>query len=191
MDEIKVCVGSLNPTKIEAVRNGFSKFYKHFKLYTIKAESKVPNQPIGMDIIIEGAINRAKGAIHHLVYDLKCQGNVFGVGIESGLIKSPQAATGYLDLQFCAIVDIDDKITLGSGNAFEHPKLVIQEILSDQTKEIGMIVGRLANNMNLKNETGAISFLSKYTITRTDILTHAVICALIPRINEEIYEKMG
>jgi inosine/xanthosine triphosphatase len=188
MDEIKVCVGSINPTKIEAAKQGFSKYFKNFQFYNTKAESKVSNQPIGMEEIIEGAINRARDAITYLTKELESQCNNYGVGIESGLIKVPQARTDYMDLQFCAIIDDDDNITLGSGNAFEHPQSVIREILTDNTKEIGVIIGKLANNMNLKNETGAISFLSKYSITRTDILTHAVICALIPRINKEIYE---
>ncbi|MFX1339267.1 MAG: DUF84 family protein [Promethearchaeota archaeon] len=50
------------------------------------------------------------------------------------------------------------------------------------------MIGKLANNINLKNEAGAVSFLSKNVITRTEILTQAVICALLPRINKKLYE---
>ena len=70
MDEIKVCVGTLNPTKIEAARNGFSKYFKNFEFYNIKAESKVSNQPIGLDEIIKGAANRAKAAMLYLRNEL-------------------------------------------------------------------------------------------------------------------------
>ncbi len=189
MDEIKVCVGSINPIKVKATQEGFNRFFDSFQLLKIKAESKVPNQPIGMSVIIEGAINRAKGAIYHLKNIMDSKDKNFGVGLESGLIKVPQSETGYMDLQFCVIIDDNNKITIGSGNAFEHPQHVISEIISDETKEIGVIIGKLANNSNLKNETGAVSFLSKNKITRIEILTNAVICALIPRINIEIYEQ--
>ena len=101
----------------------------------------------------------------------------------------PQASSGYMDFQFCAIIDEKHKITLGSGNAFEHPAFIINEVLLDNTKEVGVIIGNLAKNNNIKNETGAISFLSNYSITRTDILTNAVICALLPHINKDIYQK--
>jgi inosine/xanthosine triphosphatase len=190
MDDIKICVGSLNPSKIEAVRIAFKKYFKSFQLYNIKAESKVPSQPIGRDVIIEGATNRAKSALAYLINEKKSQNDNYGVGIESGLIKTPQTETGYMDLQFSAIIDDNNHITIGSGNAFEHPKIVINEILSDETKEIGFIIGKLANNMNLKNENGAISFLSNNIITRTEILTHAVICALIPHVNKKLYKRL-
>ena len=60
MDSIKICVGSLNPTKINAVKIGFNTYYKNFKLYKIKVDSKVPKQPIGLKIILKGAENRAE-----------------------------------------------------------------------------------------------------------------------------------
>ncbi|MFX1297932.1 MAG: inosine/xanthosine triphosphatase [Promethearchaeota archaeon] len=183
-----ICVGSLNPSKVNAVRIAFNKYYTNFEIYQIKAKSSVPNQPIGMDLIIKGAKNRAKTALNYLINKQKIYNNIFGVGIEAGLVKVPHSNSGYLDFQFCTIMDENKNLTLGSGIAFEYPQTVINEIFSDKNTEIGDIMGRLANNMNLKNEGGAISFLSKNAITRTEILTQAVICALLPRINKELYE---
>lgn len=50
-------------------------------------------------------------------------------------------------------------------------------------------MGNVAGNPNLKNESGAIGILSKNRINRTDILTQAVTCALLPRINKTLYER--
>ena len=183
-----ICVGSLNPSKVNAVRIAFNKYYTHFEVYKIKANSSVPNQPIGMNLIIQGAKNRAKTALNYLINKQKIYNNIFGVGIEAGLVKVPHSTSRYLDFQFCSIMDENKNLTLGSGIAFEYPQTVINEIFSNKNTEIGDILGRLANNMNLKNEGGAISFLSKNAITRTEILTQAVICALLPRINKELYE---
>ncbi len=184
-----ICVGSLNPTKVNAVKIAFSKYFKKFQVYKIKADSNVPKQPIGIEFIIKGATNRANSALTYLTYQEKALKNVFGVGIEAGLVKIPQTSTNYMDFQFCAIIDEYNRLTIGSGIAFEYPQFVINQILSNKEIEIGDIMGALSNNMNLKNETGAISFLSKNEITRTEILTQAVICALLPRINEELYYK--
>ena len=94
-----------------------------------------------------------------------------------------------MDFQFCAIIDENQKISLGSGIAFEYPQFIINKVLENQDLEIGYIIGKLARNMNLKNELGAISFLSKNRIKRTEILTQAVICALLPWINQKLYKS--
>ena len=188
MKEINSCVGSLNPTKINATKAAFSNYFENFRVYSIKVDSKVPDQPIGLQTIVDGAKNRAKSALYHL----KNKGfdKIFGVGIEAGLAKIPLTNTGYMDFQFCVIMDEKERITIGSGIGFEYPPLVIKEVMKGKS-EIGEIIGRLANNKNLKNEAGAISFLSKKCINRTEILTQAVICALLPRINKDLYEKQS
>lgn len=187
MDDSFICVGSLNPTKINAVEIAFGKYLNNFQIFKIKADSKVPNQPIGMDLIIKGAKNRAEAALNHLIKVNNLEQNIFGIGIEAGLVQVPFTNTKYMDFQFCVIMDENERITIGSGIAFEYPHSVIDEVLSNKDTEIGDIIGRLANNMNLKNEAGAISFLSKNIITRTEILTQAIICALLPRINKDLY----
>ncbi|MFX0138193.1 MAG: inosine/xanthosine triphosphatase [Candidatus Hodarchaeota archaeon] len=189
MAKFNICVGSLNPTKLKAVQAAFNQYFKNFKLYNIKADSKVSNQPIGLKTIIEGAINRATFSLNYMITENKIQYNIFGVGIEAGLVEVPYTKSGFMDFQFCAIINEENKISLGSGIAFEYPKFVINQILENHDKEIGEIMGNLAGNANLKNEAGAISFLSKNTITRTEILTQAVICALLPFINEDLYNK--
>jgi len=187
MNEIKICVGSLNPTKIYAVERAFSKYFNHFQIFKLKVKSSVPNQPVGMDEIIKGAKYRAQMSLNYLKNDKKLNVDIFGVGIEAGLVEISFAKTNYMDFQFCVIMDEFQIITLGSGVAFEYPQSVIDKIISNRNSEIGDIIGKLANNPNLKNEAGAISFLSKNVINRTDILSQAVICALLPRINNDLY----
>lgn len=123
-----------------------------------------------------------------MIYEKKIESNIFGVGIEAGLVEIPYTRTGFMDFQFCAIINEKRKISLGTGNAFEYPKFVIGQILQYPNIEIGDIMGKLANNENLKFENGAISFLSKNTLTRTSILIKAVICALLPFINVDLYK---
>jgi inosine/xanthosine triphosphatase len=111
----------------------------------------------------------------------------FGIGIEAGLIKIPIAPSNYMDFQFCVIMDENCEIIIGSGIGFEYPKKVIDYVFSNK-KEIGHIMGDIANNENLKHENGAIGYLSKNTIKTIDILKDAEICALLPRINRNLYE---
>jgi len=187
MNEIKICVGSLNPTKIYAVEKAFSKYFNNFQIFKLKVKSSVSNQPIGMDDIIKGAKNRAQMSLNYLKNEKKLNYDIFGVGIEAGLIEITFAKTKYMDFQFCVIMDELEKMTLGSGVAFEYPQSIIDKLMSNRNLEIGDILGKLANNPNLKNEGGAISFLSKNMLNRTYILFQAIICALLPRINKELY----
>lgn len=187
MISFKICVGSLNPTKVNAVKIAFEKYFTEFQIFKIKADSGVPNQPIGMESILKGAKNRAEHALNYLINEKQIKTNIFGIGIEAGLVKVPYTMTNYMDFQFCVIMDENQQITVGSGIAFEYPQSVINEIFSNPETEIGDIIGELADNINLKNEAGAISFLSKNQITRPEILTQAVISALLPRINRELY----
>ncbi|MFX0037155.1 MAG: inosine/xanthosine triphosphatase [Candidatus Hermodarchaeota archaeon] len=188
MYKINVCVGSLNPTKIKAVEEALTKFFKNFRVYNIKVDSKVSNQPIGLKNIIKGAITRAKSSLNYLINEKKIQNDIFGVGIEAGLAEVPYTKSGFMDFQFCAIINEEKQISLGSGITFEYPKFVIDQILQEKDKEIGEIIGKLAGNENLKNESGAISFLSKNVITRKEILKQAAICAMLPFINKELYQ---
>lgn len=172
---------------MNAVRSAFSKYYNNFRVYSIKANSKISNQPIGLKTILTGAINRAKYSLNFIIDEKKIKTNIFGVGIEAGLVEIPYSRTGYMDFQFCALINEARQISLGAGIAFEYPKFIVNQILQDPEKEIGDIIGKLANNENLKNETGAISFLSKNTLTRKEILSKAVISALLPFINADLY----
>ncbi|TFF96727.1 MAG: inosine/xanthosine triphosphatase [Promethearchaeota archaeon] len=186
-----VCIGSKNPVKIKAVENAFKHYYEKVYFFNIKANSKVSDQPIGLDVILKGAYNRALAALRYLETQEKIEINdnkVFGVGIEAGLVRVPMARTSFMDFQFCIIMDEKREITIGSGIGFEYPEQVIKTLVSKKT-EIGTIMGNISGNENLKKEGGAISFLSKNVIKRENILEEAVICALLPRINKLFYLK--
>lgn len=186
-----VCVGSLNPVKISAVKNAYANYYNEITYYEIKADSQVPDQPIGLNLILKGAFNRANSAINYLIKKKNLTPDtheLYGVGIEAGLVKVPMARTNYMDFQFCIIMDEKRETSIGSGIGFEYPEDVINEIFTSET-EVGEIMGRLSGNDDLKKEGGAISVLSKGRIKRENILEEAVICALLPRINCTFYSK--
>lgn len=185
---MNISIGSLNLVKIKAVKLAYEQYYDDFTIVEANVDSGVSDQPIGLDKILEGALNRARGAFYFLKEKIKDKSPVYGVGIEAGLVKISLAPTNYMDFQFCVIIDEKKKISLGSGIAFEYPDFVIEKVFSEK-KEIGYIMGNLANNKNLKKEAGAIGFLSKNRIKRIDILKEAVICALLPRINSTLYES--
>lgn len=173
-----VKVGSKNPVKIQATKNILGKFWDNLKVYSFEVDSGVPDQPIGLEQTIQGAINRAKE-----VYSFDCD---LGVGIESGLLETPHTITGYVDLQWCAIYD-GEKTTLGVSAGFEYPPAVVEEVLNG--KEVGDVMDELTGVNNLGEKMGAVSFLSKGMLDRTGNTEQCVLMAMIPRLNGRIYFK--
>ncbi len=175
---MKVIVGSKNPVKIKATRNVLEKIYGNVEVTGKDVDSEVPDQPFGINETIKGAVNRAKNAYSD---DLD-----LSVGIESGLMETPGPITGYIDLQWCAIFD-GEKITLGVSAGFEYPPEVIEEVLKG--KEVGHVMDKVTGVDNLGQKTGAVSYLSKGLLDRTENTEQCVLTAMIPRMNEGIYFK--
>lgn len=173
---MKVGVGSRNPVKIEATQNILRKIYSQVKVEGVNVQSGVSEQPIGLTETIKGAINRSKNAFQSK-YDLT-------VGIESGLLPTPQTITGYVDLQWCAVYD-GKKTTLGVSSGFEYPPLVIKEVLKG--KEVGEVMDKLTGVKKLGQKMGAISYLSHGMLDRLGNTEQCVLMAMIPRLNKEVY----
>lgn len=177
---MKIVVGSTNPLKIKAVKNVFSQIYSenNLEIFGKKANSKIPAQPFDIETI-EGAINRAKEAIHDIDIDLS-------VGLEAGLFHFPLTLTGYLDIHWCAILDRKGRTTLGCSPGFELPPKVIHQIIKED-KEVGGAMDMFLGMRNIGRKMGAIGHLSKGVLERINLNESAIMMAMIPRINEEDY----
>jgi len=143
-----------------------------------KGEFGVTSQPFGIDETIKGAVNRARGAYSD-DFD-------FSVGIESGLMETPNSISGYADLQWCAIFD-GEKTTLGVSAGFEYPPCVIKEVLDG--KEVGDVMDNVTGVRDLGEKTGAVNYLSKGMLNRTENTEQCLLMAMIPWLNEGIYFK--
>jgi len=172
---MKVAVGSTNPVKVKAVESVFRRVYGEVSVEAVAAAPGVPAQPFGEETVT-GAINRAKSAFAPEKFDL-------GVGIEAGLFKVSEAEIT-IDIQYCAIYD-GSWLTLGCGSGFEYPSIVLGEVLAG--KEVGDVMSRVAGVENLGEKQGAIGFLSKGMLTRTQLTEQSVFMALIPRMNPHLY----
>jgi inosine/xanthosine triphosphatase len=171
-----VQVGSENPIKIKATKNVLNRFYRNLSVSSVHVHSGVPDQPIGLEQTIEGAINRAREAC--------LPGCDMGIGIESGLLNVPNTISGYVDMQWCAIYD-GEKATLGVSSGFEYPPTVIEEVLNG--KEVGDVMDEITGVDNLGEKAGAISYLSRGMVNRTVNTEQCVMMAMIPRLNKGIY----
>jgi inosine/xanthosine triphosphatase len=188
---VHVIIGSKNPVKINAIKNVFNRFFPTEKIIfsIFEVPSNVSNQPIGLENVIKGAINRAKNAFSMYLKnrDTTSDLKIFSVGIEAGLVSIPFTISGYLDYQYCAILDQDQHVSIGSGSGWEYPPEIIKEILNDPLLEVGTLMAKISGDPNVKYRNGAIGYYSKNLLTRPVITEECVQMALIPYLNHEKY----
>lgn len=167
-------MGSNNPIKAQAVRSVFERALGPTDVKLIPVASSVPLQPFDDDTA-KGACERARRALGDAD---------FGVGIEAGLIWHKELKL-YFDVQFCAIVSPDGKLTIGHGSGFVYPETVIAQVL--QGRPIGDIMSELTNIEKIGHKGGAIGYLSKNLLRREQLTEQAVLVALLPRLRPELY----
>ncbi len=170
MNAVDIAVGSLNPVKIEAVRNVMERIYGSVRIFAVDSKSGVPEQPFE-DETVQGAINRAKGAIGD---------HKMAVGIEAGVFERYD---GLYDVQHCAVIDSDGKITIGMGSGFRYPDKVAELVRNGKT--VGEAMKEIYSGKDIGREQGAIGILSKGLLDRRELTEQSVLNAMLPRIWDE------
>jgi inosine/xanthosine triphosphatase len=173
----KIVIASTNPVKIEATRQGFKAMFpdEDFQIEALSAPSGVSDQPMSSQETMLGATNRARGAqIKHPKAD-------FWVGIEGGV-----EAQGDDLAAFAWIVILSANLAGKSrtGTFFLPPQVAN---LIQHGKELGEADDIVFHQSNSKQANGAIGILTADIIDRTDLYRHAVILALVPFKNLELF----
>ncbi len=173
----KVIIASKNPVKINAVKIGFEKMFptKDFEFEGISVPSGVKDQPIDNQETMTGAVNRTNNAKTRL------QDADYWVGIEGGIEKIND------EMEAFAWIVIESKNMKGKARTgtFFLPKKIVE--LIDEGKELGEADDIVFGGTNSKQKNGAVGILTENIITRTSYYTEAIILALIPFRNFEIY----
>lgn len=174
----KIIVASKNPVKINTTYEGFIKMFPNetFEIEGISAKSNVSDQPMSEKETLEGAINRTNNA------SITEPNGDYWVGIEGGI----QETDGNL-LTFAWIVvkSKEGKFGKGKTGSFFLPNKVAQ--LIKQGKELGEADDIVFNKQNSKQANGAVGILTGDILTRTSFYEPAVILALIPFKNPNLY----
>ncbi|QLH75585.1 MAG: inosine/xanthosine triphosphatase [Methanomassiliicoccales archaeon] len=171
---LRVRVGSINPVKVEAVRNVMSRLFDDVIVDSTETDSGVGKQPFHGDIL-RGARRRAMLALEG--YDL-------GVGIEAGVYRSDD---GIYDVQQCAIIDKMGKVTHGHGPGFRYPPSIEKKVLGGMS--VGEAVDSIFGTEKNGHKGGAIGILTGGILKRKELTEYAVMAAMVPRIRPELYQE--
>lgn len=173
----QVVVGSLNPVKIECIRQAFVEVFPEgaFEVVGRDAPSGVSDQPMSGAETLRGARNRA-GHVRRLWPEAQ-----YWVGIEGGI----DCRKGIMEA-YAWVVVISDRLAGRARTAtFQLPPAVAS--LVEKGMELGHADDVVFGRNNSKQHNGAVGLLTGDIIDRTAYYKHAAVLALIPFLHPGLY----
>lgn len=175
--KINVIVGSKNPVKIQCTQLAFEQAFPESTITVagISVPSDVNDQPLSDLETWQGAKNRALKAKSQLTTA------DYWVGIEGGVQDDTTKMEAF------AWVYILSKSKNGEARTatFQLPKKI--QALVRQGIELGVADDMVFNRKNSKQSNGAVGILTKDLIDRASYYQPAVVLALIPFMNPDLY----
>lgn len=155
---MRIIIGSKNPAKIMAVKNVFEN--KESEFFSLDIPSKVNEQPFSDEETINGAINRAVGALK--------QGNGdIGIGLEGGVQETSQ---GLLICNWGALAAVDMEPIIAGGARILLPEEVAVRLRAGE--ELGPVMEEYAKMKNVRKHEGAVGIFTNSLVNRADMFTH-------------------
>jgi len=178
---LRVVAGTTNPTKISGIRNAFKEVFPHETIDVVprRVENRVGPQPIGLDSIFVGALNR-------LLSCIKAEGQAdFYVGVEAGILN---VAGVWIDVHLALVTDLK-LVGLGLSPAFMLPSIIVDKVITGEGTELDVVVDSLFGTRDIGSKGGVIKILTNGMVTREDLVKSAVLIALVPWISAELYKE--
>ncbi|WP_192820389.1 inosine/xanthosine triphosphatase [Rufibacter sp. LB8] len=177
MSSKKVVVASANPVKVQAALAGLQRMFPHdqFEAVPLEVPSGVADQPMTDQETLQGALNRVENA-----FTQRPEAD-FWIGLEGGVEQV------HHELASFAWVVVKAGTTWGKARSgtFFLPQKVAD--LVNQGVELGPANDQIFSQVNSKQKGGAIGILSHGALGRKELYEQAVVLALVPFQNPELY----
>ena len=171
---MNIIVASANPAKIGSVLDAMTQLFakRTLKVSGIATDSGVAAQPLTSDETLQGALNRLAA-----ISASQSEADYY-VAIEAGI-------DGNCSLAWIAIAH-QGQISTSRSASLPLPPAALKAI--SQGQELGDIMDQMFQQQNVKQQGGAIAMLTQHVLTRSAVYQHAIILAMIPFINPELFK---
>ena len=177
---VRVVVGSKNPVKCAAIEGALRQSFpdQRFEFETVAAASGVSDQPMSDAETLNGARGRVQSARK------KAPDAHLWAGLEGGIeMRDNDEMMG-----FAWIVVQSNNATGESRTAtFPLPKEIVRLVRSGV--ELGHANDQVFGRTNSKHKEGAVGTLTAGAIDRQQLYEHAATMALIPLLNQQLFES--
>ncbi len=175
MNRCRIGVGTSNEMKVKASVKAMRLLCGSVEAIPIPVEGLKP-QPVGFRELLRGALVRAATALERASAD-------YGVGVEAG----PVLVEGVpVELQVAAIVDREGCVSIGFSQGFMLPSVWTDRVL--EGVELGDIASKELKRPGIGVRQGLIAYLTSGLISRGDLTFDALVMALVPRLNPQLYK---
>lgn len=173
-----VVVGSHSPVKVNATKQAFSEYFTDVNIETVSIPSGVNPYPWSEKEMLEGALNRAQGALR------EAPEADYTVGLEGGL----QQLGEWMIVKQLAVVIKKEEIGVGLSSGYDCPKGILEQI-RPQLESSRMDIDAFFGEKEILSKEGPIGVLTKSKMTRTEASRDAVLCALTRFVSPNYYKK--
>ncbi|WP_409299146.1 DUF84 family protein [Peribacillus sp. SCS-26] len=157
---MKAAIGSHNPAKVGAVRDALGSMGAEVR--PVDVPSGVSEQPFTDEETIQGAINRALGA-------LETSGADIGFGLEGGVVQTER---GVYVCNWGALVTNENEVMIAGGARIPLPKEVADRLLAGG--ELGPVMEDFTKKKEIRKSEGAIGVFTNGRIKRNQMFAHIV-----------------
>lgn len=163
--------------KVDATKQAFSEYFTDFEIEAVSIPSGVNPYPWSDAEMLEGALNRARGALREV------PNADYAVGLEGGL----QRLGDHMIVKQLAVVIGGDEIGIGLSPGYICPEGILEKIKPQQESSRRRIDAFFGEEEILSKE-GPIGVLTRSKMTRTDASRDAVLCALTRFMSPHYYQ---
>ncbi len=168
---MRIKVGSTNEAKLKAVLAGVQAYWPTALVDGATVASGVPDQPIGLEQTMLGALNRARAA--------KASGADLGVGMEGGVVEMHGQ---WLMMGFVAVTDGAREVAVPTAGT-PLPRTWGQAMLAGGELRPHVLAAGLPYDYT----KGVVGILTNDTVKRDEGFAQALKCALAPWVNPALY----
>ncbi|MCX6752031.1 MAG: inosine/xanthosine triphosphatase [Candidatus Nomurabacteria bacterium] len=171
---MKIAIATGSELKIRALKKALETLNINAEIISGKTDSKISKQPFGYEETIQGALNRVTQCKQNFNPDI-------AIAIESGLIE---ISGDHFDIACIYAISKENKKSIAFSSGYFVPGWMIKEIKEKDT-ELGEITRRLSGD----TDKDPLKYLSGNSIKREDLLSQAIILALVKLFNENKYTQ--
>ena len=172
---MKIVVASANPAKIGAVQDALTQVFNGLPLQCSgqNTVSGVSAQPMTSEETLQGALNRLQAIA------AAAPGADYYVAVEAGLDG---------DCSF-AWINISHLGQISKTRSASLPLPPAALLAIKQGEELGDVMDRMFAQHNVKQQGGAIAMLTNHLLTRSGVYQQAIILAMIPFMQPQLFAK--
>ncbi len=184
-----ILTGSTNKAKLDAVKQAFSKLGKAFfinppafRIIAIPTKTTVPDMPLTLAEIKDGARQRAEYILSH--FETNGQRHI-ALGMEGGVYREENQTF----LQNWVFATDGDRSYFGASALITLPPSISYELF-EKKRELAEVIDAYSGQIDVRSNKGAFGILSRNLITRRAAFESAVISAVVPLLEPDAYRSV-